>query len=55
MKPERAFTPERQLAAHCPELLREGPAPDELLPLLGVGADGMCVPLTLMWLLRAAE
>ena len=35
MKPERAFTPERQLAAHCPELLREGPAPDELLPLLG--------------------
>ena len=35
MKPERAFIAERQLAAHCPELMRRGPAPAELLPLLG--------------------
>jgi flagellar motor switch protein FliM len=35
MKPERAFKAERALAAHCPELLRKGPSPDELLPLLG--------------------
>jgi flagellar motor switch protein FliM len=35
MKPERALTAERALAAHCPELLRKGPSPDELLPLLG--------------------
>ncbi len=39
MKPERAFTPERMLAAHCPELLARGPAPDELLGLLGRMGD----------------
>ena len=35
MKPERAFIADRPLAVHCPELLRKGPSPDELLPLLG--------------------
>ncbi len=32
MKPERALIAERMLAQHCPELLRAGPAPAELLP-----------------------
>jgi flagellar motor switch protein FliM len=35
MKPERSFVAERTLAAHAPELLRQGPGPAELLPLLG--------------------
>ena len=34
MKPMREFIAERPLAEHCPELLRKGPGPDELLPLL---------------------
>ncbi|MBU6265996.1 MAG: FliM/FliN family flagellar motor switch protein [Sphingomonadales bacterium] len=35
MKPERAFIAERPLAQHCAELLRTGPDPVALLPLLG--------------------
>ena len=35
MRSERAFVAERPLASHCAELLRKGPAPDQLLPLLG--------------------
>jgi len=34
MIPQRQFIAERPLAAHCPELLRQGPGPAELLPLL---------------------
>ena len=34
MKPERAFVAERVAAQHCPELLRRGPEPAELLPAL---------------------
>ncbi len=37
MKPECAFIAERALAQHCAQLLRVGPGPAELLPLL----DGM--------------
>lgn len=35
MKPERAFIAERSAAVHCPELLRSGPAPAELMPRFG--------------------
>jgi len=35
MKPERTLIAERPLAQHCAELLRAGPDPVELLPLLG--------------------
>ena len=34
MKSDHAFIAERIAAQHCPELLRSGPAPGELLPLL---------------------
>ncbi len=34
MKPQRQFIAERTLARHCPELIRKGPGPEELLPLL---------------------
>ena len=34
MKPEHAFIAERVAAQHCPELLRRGPEPLELLPML---------------------
>ena len=34
MIPQRQFIAERPLAAHCPELLKQGPGPAELLPLL---------------------
>lgn len=34
MKPERAFVAERIAAQHCPELLRSGPTPSDLVPLL---------------------
>ena len=34
MKPERQFIAERALASHCPQLLRQGPGTDDLLPLL---------------------
>lgn len=34
MKPERAFTAARAAAQHCPELLRRGPEPAELIPQL---------------------
>jgi flagellar motor switch protein FliM len=34
MKPQREFLAERPLAEHCAELLRQGPGPDELLPLI---------------------
>jgi len=34
MKPERTFIAQRPLAAHAPELLRQGPVLSELLPLL---------------------
>lgn len=34
MKPERDFIAERAAAQHCAELLRQGPDPAELLPLL---------------------
>lgn len=34
MKPERTFIAERQIARHCPELLRPAPAASELLPTL---------------------
>lgn len=34
MRPERALVAERALARHCPELLRAGPGPDELLARL---------------------
>lgn len=34
MKPERQFIAERALASHCPQLLRQGPGPQDLLPLL---------------------
>lgn len=34
MIPQRQFIAERPLAAHCPELLRQGPGPAELLPLM---------------------
>lgn len=34
MKPQRQFIAERTLAQHCPELIRKGPGPEELLPLL---------------------
>jgi flagellar motor switch protein FliM len=34
MKPQREFIAERTLAAHCPELLRQGPGASELLPKL---------------------
>jgi len=33
MKPQREFVAQRPLARHCPELLRTGPAPAELLAL----------------------
>ncbi|MDE2405387.1 MAG: FliM/FliN family flagellar motor switch protein [Sphingomonadales bacterium] len=35
MKPERSLIAERPLAQHCPELLRSGPDPVALMPLLG--------------------
>lgn len=35
MKPQREFIAERPLAEHCPELLKRGPAPEDLLALLG--------------------
>ena len=35
MRSERSFVAERALASHCAELLRKGPAPEQLLPLLG--------------------
>lgn len=35
MRPERALIAERMLANHCAELLRKGPGPEDLLPLLG--------------------
>lgn len=34
MKPQREFIAERPLAEHCPELLKRGPAPEDLLHLL---------------------
>jgi flagellar motor switch protein FliM len=34
MKPQREFIAERPLAEHCPELLKRGPAPEDLLQLL---------------------
>lgn len=34
MKPQRAFTAERAAAQHCPELLRRGPEPADLIPQL---------------------
>lgn len=34
MKPERALVAERPAAQHCTELVRAGPAPDELMPRL---------------------
>lgn len=34
MKPQREFIAERPLAEHCPELLKRGPAPEDLLRLL---------------------
>lgn len=34
MKPVRAFVAERAAAQHCAELVRRGPAPDEMLPAL---------------------
>lgn len=34
MKPQSAFTAERAAAQHCPELLRRGPEPADLLPQL---------------------
>ena len=34
MKPERAFIAERTVAQHCPELLRRGPEPADLIPQL---------------------
>jgi len=33
MKPQREFIAERPLAEHCPELLKRGPAPEDLLHL----------------------
>lgn len=39
MKPERALTAERVAAQHCPELLRAGPSPDELLPRLAQAGE----------------
>jgi len=35
MKPERALVAQRALAEHCPELVRKGRDPADLLPLLG--------------------
>lgn len=35
MRPERTFVAERVAAQHCAELLRRGPEPADLLPLLG--------------------
>ena len=34
MKPEHSFLDARPIAVHCPALLRRGPGPEELLPLL---------------------
>ena len=39
MRPERALVAERALARHCPELLRAGPGPDELIARLARRAD----------------
>jgi flagellar motor switch protein FliM len=39
MKPERAFIAERAAAVHCPELLRAGPSPTELMPRLSQVGD----------------
>lgn len=35
MKPQRQFIAERPLASHCPELVKQGPGPQDLLPVLG--------------------
>ena len=45
MKPERTLVAERALAQHCPELLREGPRPRELLPRLAALGERITVPL----------
>lgn len=39
MKPEHAFIAERAAAQHCPELLRRGPLPAELLRLFERGGE----------------
>lgn len=46
MRPERALVAERALARHCPELLRAGPGPDELMARLARGGERLARALT---------
>ncbi|MCB2058435.1 MAG: hypothetical protein KDE30_11035, partial [Novosphingobium sp.] len=46
MKPERAFIAERAAAQHCPELLRRGPLPAELLKLFERAGERLAKSLT---------